>query len=86
MNTTPKLMTRMETENQWALYKAAVGEIPPGRLYELAWSDVPSLEDEIRQMDDVFDFGKHTAHAVAYAVRHAALLQVVSLENQEVLA
>lgn len=86
MNTTPKLMTRTERENQWGLYLAAMGEIPPERLRELAWSDVPSLEDEIRQMDDVFDFEKYTVHAIAFEIRHAALLQVVSLERQEVPA
>jgi hypothetical protein len=85
MNTTPKLMTRTERENQWGLYLAAMGEIPPERLRELAWSDVPSLEDEIRQMD-VFDFEKYTVHAIAFEIRHAALHRLMDLERQEVPA
>jgi len=85
METIPKLLTRQETENQWGLYETAVGDISPEKLHELAWASVPTLADEIRQMD-VFDFDKYTDHAIAYAVRHAALLRVVRLENQEVLA
>lgn len=85
MDTTPKLMTRRETENQWGLYEAAVGNISTEKLHKLAWASVPVLADEIRQMD-VFDFEKHTDHAIAYAVRHAALLRLMSLEHQEVAA
>lgn len=81
MNTTPKLMTRQETERQWELYKAAVGEIPPERLRGLAFSKVSDLEIVIGQMD-VFDFERYTAHAIAYEVRHAALRRVTDLEGQ----
>lgn len=85
MNTTPKLMTKEETENQWGLYEAAVGEVPPEQLRGLAYAKVPDLADEIRQMD-VFDFEKYTADAIAYEIRHAALYRLVDLERQEVPA
>jgi len=78
-------MTRTETERQWELYKAAVGEIPPERLRGLAFSKVSDLETVIAQMD-VFDFERYTAHAIAYEVRHAALRQVVDLEESGVPA
>lgn len=73
-------MTRDEATNLWGLYVAEVGEIPQDRLRELAFSRVPDLADEIKQMDGVFD-EKYADHAIAYEVRHGALCRLVDLDE-----